>query len=177
MGEDEYYECYPSRIVITSILQAFASYAMGVVVLYLLGPSFALIFLVLVVLSLIMSAYTRCRFCYYFGKRCSFGLGLMAGSMMKKGSEGDFCEKRNVYPTAAVGFFITLLPIIVLAYLMVTDFTFTLGAMAAAYVLVALAPGFYLRPRVFCRHCRQGEIGCPAYNRMRSQGTESRSGS
>jgi hypothetical protein len=164
---DSYYECYPSWIVSTSIIQTFLSYALGALVVSLIGLIYALIFVVLVAVTMLMSPVFRCRYCYYYGKRCSFGLGMVAKFLVRKGPEDQFCEAKNVYLTAAVGFVTTALPIFVLAYLLFTEFKLALGIMAVMYVLVALLPGFFLRPRVFCKHCRQGSIGCIAYDRMK----------
>jgi hypothetical protein len=164
---DSYYECYPSWIVTTSIVQTFASYALGALVVSLIGLFFAFVFVVLVIVTMLMSPLFRCRYCYYYGKRCSFGLGLIAKFLVKKGSEDQFCEAKNVYPTAAVGFVTTILPIIVLAFLLFTEFSTALGITTTVYVLVALLPGFFLRPRIFCRYCRQGSVGCVAYDRMK----------
>jgi len=158
---------YPGRIVTISIVQTFVSYALGAAVLYLVGPGYALVFILLVAVNMIMSPLFRCRFCYYHGKLCSFGMGIIAGLLTGKGSGEGFVKPENVYPVAVMGILTTAVPLIALAYLLVTGFTPAIGVAAVLYLLIAMAPGFYLRPRVFCNHCVQGRMGCPAYDRMK----------
>jgi hypothetical protein len=160
-------DAYPKKIVLASVIQTFVSYALGAAILYLVGPIYSLGFIFLVGVSMVMSPIFRCRYCYYHGKRCNFGLGIVAGIISERGPGDKFRQPRYVYPTAAVGLAVMILPLATLAYLLVTDFTLAIVVTAVLYILTALAPGFYLRPRVFCYHCIQGRMGCPAYDNMK----------
>lgn len=167
MGIRTCYESYPPRIVILSNLLGVLSYAFGTVILWLFSPPVAAAYVGLVVFSYVLSMYLRCRFCCYHGRRCFSGMGTLAARLMAKGNAEEFGRSRNVAPAAIASFAAMLLPLAGAVALGVSGFSWLSLAIVIIYLMVAIFPGFYLRPRIYCSSCKQGQMGCPAYRGMR----------
>lgn len=167
MGTPTWCESYPSNIVIVSNLLGVLSYAFGASILWLLSPPVAIAYIGLVVFTFILSMRFRCRFCYYYGKRCFSGMGRLAALLLAKGKAEDFGRSRNVAPAAVASFAVMLLPLAGAVAVGLSGLSRLLLALVIIYVMVAIVPGFYVRANMYCKDCRQGQMGCPAYRGMR----------
>lgn len=167
MGIDTCYESYPPRIVILSNLLGLLSYAFGTAILWLFSRPVAVVYMGLVIFSFVLSMHFRCRFCCYYGRRCFSGMGTLAAHLFPRGKAEEFGRSRNVAPAAVASFAATLLPLAGAIALGLSGFSSLSLAIVIIYVLVAIFPSFYLRPRIYCTNCKQGQMGCPAYRGMR----------
>jgi hypothetical protein len=52
---------------------------------------------------------------------------------------------------------------------LVTGFSWLNLGLLLSYALIAVVPGFVLRKNLFCDHCKQAELGCPAYEGMQGK--------
>ena len=162
MGKDVYYESYPSNILCSSITLMVLSYAPGTLILYQVNGLLGAGYIILCLVSLILGIKFRCCFCYYYDKRCSSGLGQLAKLLFKEGNHDVFMDPKNLMPAAIFSFAVLLLPLIGVLLLLVTRFSWLVLILFFAYLLIAVIPGFVLRKNLFCKYCKQGEIGCPA---------------
>jgi hypothetical protein len=160
-----YYESYPLRFNCVSLGIAFLSYVIGAAIFYLIEPILAPVYLILCMLSLLAVLMYRCRFCRYYGKRCPSGLGVLSKLFFKKGDPQGFGDRKNLIPAVIMDFGVLLLPALGGAALCIMRFTLLAAGLVAAYVLVAVVVSFTVR-KVFCAHCEQGRLGCPAYEGM-----------
>lgn len=167
---EQTYESYPFSTVCLSMLQTVLSYVLGALIFYFAGGillGFGYIVLCLIVL--LLSMRFRCTFCYYYGKKCPSGLGRLSKSLFSKRDAADFANPRNVSIVAIPSFGLLFLPLVVGLVFVFIRFSWLLLFLFIAYFLIAISAGFPLRKDLLCKHCRQGEIGCPAYEGMKGK--------
>jgi len=169
VAEISYYERYPWQITAICAGLTFSSYAVGTLIFYLLYVPLAWGYLALCAITLVASLKLRCTFCYYYGQRCAFGMGKAASLMFKRGDPGGFSRRSNLVPAAVLNFTVLLLPIAGAIVATAIDFSWMVPVLFFVYIMVAVVPGFVLRSSVFCRACRQSELGCPACQGMQGE--------
>lgn len=171
---DVYLEAYPSRILCLSLGQFVLSNALGALIIWRIHALLGASYLVLCAASLVVGLKYRCRFCWYFGRRCYAGLGRLAKLMFQPGEPQEFRRPENLVPAAIFSFTVLLLPLMVILVISVTGFSWLNLGLLLSYALIAVVPGFMLRKNLFCDHCKQAELGCPAYEGM--QGMQGKHG-
>ena len=156
------YENYPLSTVLTVILLFLLVYTAGAFVMFTLHWVTGVLFIIFI-LVLEFSIYKEaCVGCYYYGKRCGFGRGLIAPMFFKKGSakafEKDFTWKDFIPQTILVA-----VPVLVGVALMVSR-GFMIPILIA--IIYPVFNWFVVNPILFgkltCPHCKQGTICCPA---------------
>jgi hypothetical protein len=160
-----YYESYPLKLNCVSLGIALSSYALGTAIFYLINPFLGAGYLLLCALSLLAGLYYRCRFCYYHGKRCPSGLGILGKLLFKKGDPQGFKDRKNLILAGILDFGALILAVLGGVALCVINFSLLAAALLAAYILVAVVLSFTVK-KVLCAHCEQGRLGCPAYEGM-----------
>ncbi len=164
------YEDYPLPIFCLTALKALLNYLLGAMIFYIIGGVLlGIAYLVISLLSLLLSMRFRCAYCYYYGKRCSSGLGLLSRFLFKKRDGADFGNPRNVIPVAIASFSILLLPLIAAVIFLLLDFSLALLLLSLTYFVIAFILEFSFRKNLVCRYCKQGEMGCPAYKGMKGK--------
>jgi len=171
----EYYESYPWKITALCAGLTFSSYAVGTLIFYFFYGHAAWGYLALCTVTLLVSLKLRCTFCYYYGRRCAFGLGEVSSRIFKGGDPSGFSRRANLVPAAVLNFIVLLLPLGAAIAAIAIDFSWLVPVLFFAYVMVAIVPGFVLRNSIFCRSCRQRELGCPACQ-MQDQTARSEAG-
>jgi hypothetical protein len=158
----KYFENYPLSTVFVTSLVTLVQYLIGLFILYLVWPWLAVAFLVYL-LFLELSFYREgCKYCYYHGKRCAFGRGVLARHIVKKGNPKRFCEKKittkDLLPQMLVLAFIVAGG----AWLLYLSWSWlVLGLMIVPFVVwFGLNPTIY--GKLACAHCKQGKKCCPA---------------
>jgi hypothetical protein len=157
---------YPAHIVFLAAALSLAGLAVGALIFSLLDCWLAAVYILVYLLSLLACMKYRCAFCHYHGKRCYMGLGLLAG-VFKKGPAKEFKRESNLMNAGIFSFASLLLPILAAIVLLVLAFELKTMFLLLLYLCVAVVPGFLLRGSVFCRRCKQGKLGCPAYAKMK----------
>ena len=166
---EECYENYPAGTICLSAALTILSYALGALIFYMMSGMLGAGYIILCIVSLLVAMRYRCVYCYYYGKGCYTGLGIISKLFFKKGDSKEFKNPKNLIPAMIFSFAALLLPLIAGIYLLVTGFSLSILALFAAYMLVAVIPGFVLRKDLFCKHCKQGKLGCPAYEGMKGK--------
>ncbi len=164
-----YYECYPLRFNAIALGITALSYTLGAAIFYSLEPVLGLGYILLCLLSIQAGIVYRCRFCYYYGKKCPSGLGILSKKLVKKADPRGFANPVNLIPAAIMDFGVLLLAVLGGVVLCVLKFSTLSAALLAAYILVGVVLSFTLK-KVFCAHCEQGRLGCPAYEGMKGKG-------
>lgn len=162
------YEKYPANILVITSLSTLISYMIGAGIFYMIGGSYlSLTYIVLVIFLFGLSMRFRCTYCYYFGQRCSMGLGVLAGLFFKQRDTEDFSNPKNVAKVAPFSFGLLFAPLIFGLIFIFIKFSWMLLIALFLYFLVAVNGGFIIRKNIVCKNCKQGEIGCPAYEGLR----------
>jgi len=93
-------------------------------------------------------------------------LGDIARLLIERRNEAGFKKVENLRPAALSSLGALILPLICAAFLAVFDFSGLVLLLLILYILYAFLLSLMLRKNLACKHCRQGEIGCPAYECM-----------
>jgi hypothetical protein len=163
------YESYPGWIVLLSNLITISVLAAGFYLLYLINFWLALVFLVYA-LYMEASVYREgCVNCYYYGKRCGFGRGLIAKILLKKGNPKKFTEKSVSMKDFLPSMLVSIIPIIAGIYLLITGFSWFILILTVWPVFV----WFVVNPKLFgeliCPNCKQCSICCPVAEFFKKQ--------
>lgn len=162
MSDDKCYENYPYSFVIGANIIQFAIYAVGAYLIYLLEPLGLILYLAYISILEIRLLKKSCVDCYYYGKRCAFGKGILCSLFFKKGNPKNFVEKQFSFKDLIPDFFVTIAPLVIGAYLLVKEFSGIVLALMIILIVLGFPITGYLRGSLACKYCRQREIGCPA---------------
>ncbi len=146
------YEKYPLQQVVFRNILNILTILTGCIILNVVDTVFVILYLVYYLFFIIWSLYFRCKFCYYYGKRCASGFGLIVPFFFKKGSEYNFI-KNNKYSLPIIVFFIA--PTIASIYLLFTNFSYSIVILQGLLIVLCfgLARVYYIR--YGCRQCKQ----------------------
>jgi hypothetical protein len=159
----KYYDNYPPWIIILTNLFAIAVYFAGAYIMFTLNLITGIIYVAYIILLEFFVYKEACPHCFYYGKACAFGKGILASLILKKGNPKKFCEREIKAKDFIPQILVVLVPLIVgIAILISRGFNI--------YILIALLypifSWFVMNPIIYgklaCPHCKQGKICCPA---------------
>ena len=78
MQEPDFYENYPTVIVIVSNLLSFLIYGIGAGILYMVGLIWVTCYVLFILFLEFRLMSRHCVDCYYYGKTCAFGKGRLS---------------------------------------------------------------------------------------------------
>jgi len=156
------YENYPWWMVAVSNAVTWAIYAIGLYLLSRLGLAWGLLY-VAYCLWLEWRVLTKsCPGCYYYGKRCAFGRGLVSTLLLKKEPEQAFKSKQISWKDIAPDFLVSLIPLAAGIFLLIRHFSWPILFLVILLALLGSAGTGFVRSRIACKFCKQRELGCPA---------------
>ena len=153
-------EEYPLRDVILSNIAFAALLAAGTIVCWLVSPAFGVAYLVVfAALTYGLLRRLTCTRCYYHGKRCGSGWGLLSAMCFSRRRMEEFNESPGVKLAPLVYGLMMLVPLIALAALIVQHATTTLLVLLAFLLAMAFyssGPGrrrscSVCKMRLFCK--------------------------
>ena len=157
------YESYPIWSVAVVILLFLAIYLAGSYIMFRLHLIAGLLFVLYIVLMEFYTYKEACPHCYYYGKRCYSGRGLIAQFVYKKGDPKKFCEKKIKFKDFLPQVIMLVIPIIVGIALLISRGFHLLTLIATLYPVFNW---FFINPILYgklaCPHCKQGKKCCPA---------------
>ncbi len=103
-----------------------------------------------------------CPNCYYYGKRCAFGKGMVSAWFFSRGSEKAFCSKQISWRDIVPDFMVSLIPGAAGLIMLIRNFSWILLLAVVLLVLLGTAGTGMVRGHVACKYCKQRELGCPA---------------
>lgn len=162
MAGQKTYEDYPVWIPSLSALLSLAIYTLGACLL----ANFGLIVVLLYLLFCLWSEYRvlamSCRYCFYYGKLCGVGKGLIAPLFVKKGDPKQFTARDIGWKDLIPDMLLMLAPLLGGGIYLHLHFNWlTLGLMVLLFILAMPCTGF-MRSCLLCSNCKQRELGCPA---------------
>ena len=162
MSSTKCYENYPYSFVLGASILTILIYAIGVYLLYLLGPIWSALYVIYIIILEIRLLKMSCVHCYYYGKRCAFGQGKLSALFFKKGNPKKFINKQVKMIDIIPDFFVTIIPLVVGIYLLFNNFDFVLLGLMVILLVLGFPVTGYIRGSVACKYCKQRELGCPA---------------
>jgi hypothetical protein len=156
------YENYPLSFVIGSNILQLLIYAIGAYIIYLLGSIWIILYILYIIVLEIRLLTMSCIHCYYYKKRCAFGKGKLCSLFFKKGEPKKFIEKQINWKDIIPDFLVSIIPLIIGIYLLITKFDWILLILIIILVFLAFPVNGFLRGSLACKYCKQRQIGCPA---------------
>jgi hypothetical protein len=160
-------ESYSVRSVVFANLMMTALIAAGTIACWLLSPVLGGLYVTFSVLMVyVVLRRLVCTRCYYYGKRCGAGWGLLASAWFRRRSIEEFNENAGTRLAPMVYGLVMLVPLIALAVLLVRDAT-TLHLILLAVILAigfySSGPGrkkscFSCKMRLFCKGSMAREL-------------------
>jgi hypothetical protein len=162
MTNQNSYENYPVWIPLLSVLQSLVIYIIGAHLLSGFGRIIVLFYLLFCLWSEYRVMGGSCRNCYYFGKLCGLGKGMIAPLFFKKGDPAQFIARNIGWKELIPDMLVFLVPLVGgIIWLFIRFNLITIGLMILLVILAMPCSG-YMRGCLLCPNCKQRELGCPA---------------
>jgi len=162
MDKKKCYDNYPIGFVIGANILQFFIYILGAYLVYLLGIVWLFLYIIYIIILEIRLLRISCIHCYYYGKRCAFGRGILCSVFFKKGESHKFIDKKIGWLDVIPDFLVSLIPLIIGIGLLINHFTLFLLIIVGMLIVLAFPINGFLRGSLACKYCKQKEIGCPA---------------
>lgn len=156
---DLYYDTFPLSIVVFRNIFNMVVFVVGAVILSEFGRWVGVSYLIFSLATLFWLMRFRCKYCYYYARRCSLGLGTIVPYLFEKWNNEDF-PKYAKY--AAPLFLLWILPTFGGIILLTGNFTMKKASLFAFFVIASFGLFDVIREQFGCAHCRQ-KVNCPAY--------------
>ena len=158
-------ENYSRKIICMNLLLTFLSYFIGTLVIYSFNLIAGIFYVILCILTIILSLKLRCSYCFYYGKRCGFGFGVLSKILFSQGESKEFNNSKNIIPVLVFSLGTSFIPVVIGIVLLIVNFSVFHLIYFILYILVAFLPNFFARSKV-CKHCEQSKLGCPAFDKI-----------
>ena len=156
------YENYPMGIVLLSNFVALGIYTFGFLIIFRVGLVFSILYLLFILSLEYRLLRYHCPNCFYWGRICGFGKGKLSSWFFKKGDSSRFCLKEFTWKDMIPDLLISLIPFVVGITVLILQFDIMLLSAVLMLALLTTSGNGYIRGTLTCRHCKQGELGCPA---------------
>jgi hypothetical protein len=160
-GEPEAYDSYPWSSMLAYNLVMLANYLAGLYIVFRIGLVLGMLYLVYLVIMEFSVYREGCINCFYYGKRCVAGKGLVAGKLFRRGNPRRFCEKKVTVKSLIPQMAIVAVPLAGGAWLLWTGFEWLILGLMMVPVLTWFIGNPLVYGKLACPHCRQGRICCP----------------
>jgi len=162
MEKAKTYENYPAWIILVSNLMSIAIYLAGAFIIWQAAGIWVLLYLAFIGYLEIRLLKGHCVDCYYYGKMCAFGQGKLSSMFFRKGDSKQFCKKQMSWKDIAPDFMVSLIPMIIGAWMLITAFSWLILSLIILLFVLSFPGNAFVRGKLACRYCRQRELGCPA---------------
>jgi hypothetical protein len=153
---------YPVWIPALSILLSLSIYTLGAVLLSGFGPIAVLAYILYCLWSEFRVIRNSCRNCYYYGKLCGVGKGIIAPLFGPKGDPRLFTARDIGWKDLIPDMLLFLIPLLGGIIDLLFHFSYRTVALLVAIVVLAMPVTGFVRSRLLCPNCKQRELGCPA---------------
>lgn len=159
------YDSYPLWIVILANILILAVYVAGAYIMFALSLITGILYVAYLVFFELHYFKEGCSCCFYYGKLCAFGKGIVAAKFFKKGDPKKFCERELGFKDFIPQILVVLIPLIVGIALLISrglNLPILIAMIYPVFSWFVINPILY--GKLACIHCKQGSICCPALN-------------
>lgn len=156
------FEKFPVRIVFLSNLLSFLIYALGIMIIQRFGWIYAGLYITYIIFLEFRLLKFHCPNCYYYGKVCAFGKGIISSYFFKKGDPVKFSCKKFTFKDLIPDILIFIIPAISAIALLILKFDWIILLSFIILIFLNFSGNGYVRGQLACKHCIQKELGCPA---------------
>jgi len=155
-------ENYSIGTVMLSNFVSLGIYGLGFLIMFKLNLVLSLLYILYILALEYRLIRYHCTNCFYYGKMCGFGKGIVSSWFFKKGDNSKFCAKSITWRDMIPDILVSLIPFVTGIILMLIKFDcIILIALLLLLAFTTIVNG-YIRGTLTCRHCKQKELGCPA---------------
>ena len=162
------YEHYPIGIVLASNFVSISIYTLGVLIMLNAAFALAAMYLVFILVMELRLLSMHCTNCYYRGKSCAFGKGRISAWFFIQGDTMKFCAKKMTWKEMIPDLLISLVPLVTGIAMLIISFNIILLSEMVLIVALTTLGNSYVRGSLACNHCKQRDLGCPAYELFNS---------
>ena len=155
-------ERYPAWVVLVSTVLSVLIYAIGVYIVSKLNPFLMILFIGYCIWLEFKVIRKSCVSCYYYGKVCAFGKGVLCSLFFKRGDPRMFVEREVTWMEMLPDFMVFVIPIIAGIRVLIREFNLITLILMIVLLRLSFAGNAIVRGQVACRYCKQRELGCPA---------------
>ena len=112
MKKPKIFDSYPLWIIILANILILAVYVAGAYIMFRLSLITGILYLAYLVLLERHFFREGCSCCFYYGKLCAFGKGIVAAKFFKKGDPKKFCEREVGFKDFIPQILVVLIPLI-----------------------------------------------------------------
>lgn len=156
------YERFPLRITIPVVLINLLLYALGAYILLRIHFAAAILYLGYCAVIQVNVMRRSCRSCYYYGKNCAFGIGVLCARLFTRQDPASFVNRDVSALTLVPEFLVVIIPVLAGLVSTVLSFSWLYLGVVLAFLLFFLIGTAAVRGIAACKYCRQRELGCPA---------------
>ena len=162
MTETKKIEKYPVWIVILSNTVSILIYGLGFLIMFRLEWIISILYLIFVSVQEFRLIKKHCINCFYWGKICGFGKGIISSWFFRKGDVSKFCIKEMTWKDMIPDFMVSLVPVITGIVLIIIKFDCVILIAVILLMLLSTLGNGIIRGSLICKYCKQKELGCPA---------------
>jgi hypothetical protein len=156
------YDSFPWLLVVICNGVGISIWVAGAYLTYALTPSLAVGYAIYCIWIEWRILSASCRRCYYYGKRCGFGKGLVCSRVLPRLPVEEFADRQVTWRDIAPDFLVSLIPLGAGVILLVRGFSWFVVSLMILIILLSSVGSGLVRGRIACKYCKQREIGCPA---------------
>jgi hypothetical protein len=156
------YEKYPPLSVLASNLATFSIYLLGAILLSDIGWPVVAIYLLYCLWLEYRVLKNSCVNCYYYGKLCFSGKGLLSSIFFKKGDPKNFLCRKLTWLDILPDFLVSLVPFLAGVVMSFLAFSWLRLGLMFLLLIIGFPVTGYIRGNLACKYCKQRELGCPA---------------
>ncbi len=156
------FENFPWWMIAVCNSVGLAIYAIGLYLMACLGTVWAVLYAAYCVWMEWRLLSGSCRYCYYFGKRCGFGKGVVCSWFFAKGVGRTLGDKRISWRDLMPDFLVSLIPLGAGITMLIRNYSWLALLLVAALVFLGSVGTGFVRGQLACKYCKQRELGCPA---------------
>ncbi len=152
MQEPACYDTYPLATVILANLLPVTIYAIGVYLLYPFGLIWVAGYLLLILALEYRLLHGHCVDCWYYGRTCAFGKGVVSSRLFRKGAPGRFSAMQITWKDIVPDFFLFMIPVFAGILLLIREFSWIVLILVIALLLLGFAGNAVVRGQLACRY-------------------------
>jgi hypothetical protein len=156
------YDSFPKTIVLLSLLFSFSIYTVGIMILAGFGLWLVMLYVLYCLWMEFRVLYKGCVNCYYYGKRCGLGKGIVCSWFFKQGNIEKFNAHNFTWLDLLPDFLVTIIPLIFGIISLLQNFSWTILFLLLVLLFLSTMGNAIIRGNFLCRYCKQRELGCQA---------------
>jgi len=156
------YDRFPLHIPLLSIFISLISYSLGAIIISGFGLLFSILYALYCLGIELLVIFRSCRDCWYYGKLCGLGKGVIAPLFVKKGDTTRFAKRDISMIHLIPDFLVVIIPLVAGIVLLILDFSLIILLLMIVLGALFFGGTAFIRGTFACRFCKQKDIGCPA---------------